>query len=256
MPVLSYGFGIVDWTVAEISQLDILVRKAMTSANSLHPRSAVERLYLPHRLGGQGLVGVESLYQRRIIMLSHHLNTSEDALVKMCWLLDVSLPSQKSICSKANKLVNTLSLNIDLVEVDVDDLRSLICDRQRIFLWDALKSKPLHGKFVNWCSSNPVDIPRSFHWLSEFVYSESESTILAIQDQVVKTRVYEARIMSVSVPTVMCRLCNSHEETIQHTVIHWHLCHTFGIPTKIGALTTQYLLLRVPESRYFMTLEL
>ena len=29
------------------------------SANSLHPRSAVERLYLPHRLGSRGLVGVE-----------------------------------------------------------------------------------------------------------------------------------------------------------------------------------------------------
>jgi len=96
----------------------------MISPNSLHPRSAVECLYLPHRLGGRGLVGVESLYHRRIIMLSHHLQTSEDALVKMCWLLDMSLPSQKSICSKANKLVNTLSLNIDLTQMDVDNLRS------------------------------------------------------------------------------------------------------------------------------------
>ena len=56
--------------------------------------------------------------------------------------------------------------------------------------------------------------------------------------------------MQISVPTVMCHLYSSHEETIQHlmagcltlaltsylyrhnlvaSVIHWHLCHTFGI---------------------------
>ena len=56
IPLLLYGFGIVDWTVAEVSQLDILIRKMMVTANSLHPRSAVERLYLPHRLGGRGLI--------------------------------------------------------------------------------------------------------------------------------------------------------------------------------------------------------
>ena len=44
IPVLSYGFGIVDWIVAEITQFDILVRKMMVTSRSLHPRSAVERL--------------------------------------------------------------------------------------------------------------------------------------------------------------------------------------------------------------------
>jgi len=34
VPVLSYGFGIVDWTVAEISEMDITVCKVMLSANS------------------------------------------------------------------------------------------------------------------------------------------------------------------------------------------------------------------------------
>ena len=113
-----------------------------------------------------------------------------------------------------------------------------------------LTGKPLHGKFVTWCSSNPVDLSRSFHWLGEFLYSESESTIFAIQDQIVRARVYEAKIMHMPVPTLMCCLCNSCEETIQHliagcsvlaptsylchhylvaNVIHWHLCRSFGI---------------------------
>ena len=250
IPVLSYGFGIVDWTVAEITQFDILVRKMMVTSRSQHPRSAVERLYLPHCLGGRGLSNVEDLYRRRVILLAHHLRTSDDALVKMCHLLDVSLPSRKSVCSRADAYVAALSVDIDLTQATADEIKNLVCDRQKVSRWETLKNKPLHGKFINWCGSNPVDLSRSFRWLCEFLHSESESTIFAIQDQVVRTRVYEAKIMNLSVPTLMCRLCSSHEETIQHlmagcpmlaptsyihrhnlvaSVIHWHLCHTFGI---------------------------
>ena len=73
VPVLSNGFEIVDWIVAEISQVDITVCKVMVLANSLHPRSAVERLYLPHRLGSRSLLGMENLCHHRLIMLSNHL---------------------------------------------------------------------------------------------------------------------------------------------------------------------------------------
>jgi len=60
IPLLSYGFGIVDWTKAEIAQFDVIVRKALTAANSHHPRSAIERLYLPRKLGGRGLLNIVS----------------------------------------------------------------------------------------------------------------------------------------------------------------------------------------------------
>jgi len=252
VPLLLYGFGIVEWTEAEISRFDVLVRKAMVASNSLHPRSAVERLYLPHCLGGRGLSNVDDLYRRRVIMLACHLKTSDDDLVRMCYLLDTSLPPRKSVCSRANAFVSTMSLDIDLAQATADEVKNVVCDRQKALRWDVLKDKPLHGKFVNWCCSGPIDLSKSFYWLKEFFHSESESSIFAIQDQVVRTRVYETKIMHVPGPTVMCRLCNSHEETIQHLmagcptlaptsylhrhnlvagVIHWHLCRTFGIHT-------------------------
>jgi len=67
VPLLLYGFGIVEWTEAEISRFDVLVRKAMVASNSLHPCSTMEQLYLPQRLGGRGLSNVHDLYRRRII---------------------------------------------------------------------------------------------------------------------------------------------------------------------------------------------
>ena len=82
IPLLSYGFGIVEWTRAEIAQFDVSVHKLLTSANSHHPRSAIERLYLPRKIGGRGLVGIEHLYQRHLVLSSHHLQTSTDNLVQ------------------------------------------------------------------------------------------------------------------------------------------------------------------------------
>ena len=47
-----------------------------------------------------------------------------------------------------------------------------------------------------------------------YVPPETESTILTIQDQFIATRVYGATMMSRSIPSLMCRLCGVHEETI------------------------------------------
>ena len=54
--LLSYGFGTVE---AELSHFDVLTCKVMTTANSYHPPSAIERLYLPRHMGGRGLVNIE-----------------------------------------------------------------------------------------------------------------------------------------------------------------------------------------------------
>ena len=44
VPLLSYGFEIVNWAKAELSHFDVLTHKVMTTANSHHPHSAIESL--------------------------------------------------------------------------------------------------------------------------------------------------------------------------------------------------------------------
>ena len=41
IPLLSYGFGVVEWTKAEISQFDVMLRKVINAVNSHHPRAAI-----------------------------------------------------------------------------------------------------------------------------------------------------------------------------------------------------------------------
>jgi len=45
---------------------------------------------------------------------------------------------------------------------------------------------------------------------------ETESTIIAIQNQVIATRVIETKVIHKSEPSLSCRLCGQAEETIVH----------------------------------------
>ena len=46
-----YIAGIIDWTIAELEDLDRKTRKLMTAHRTLHPQSDIDRLYLPRRIG-------------------------------------------------------------------------------------------------------------------------------------------------------------------------------------------------------------
>ena len=105
--------------------------------------------------------------------------------------------------------------------------------------------------FFSLMKSDSINTSRSFQWLKYLLHSESESSIFAIQDQVICTRVYQAKIIRSVVPSLLCRFCSEHEETIQHVlagcpglastsyiehqtmvarVVHWNLCNFFNLP--------------------------
>jgi len=253
IPLLSYGFGIVDWSKAEIAQFDVTVRKTLTAANSHHPRAAVERLYLPRKLGGRGLTNIEHLYHRRLVLLSHHLRTSSDDLVQACCELMLEIPSRRSVLSMADDVASSLALG-DVLSFSSGQLKIAVATSQREKLLDILYAKPLHGKFFTWVHSSAINPARSFRWLQCSMHGESESSIFAIQDQVLCTRSYQAKIMRISVQSILCRLCQEHEESIQHLlsgcpvlastsylhrhnmvarVLHWHLSKCFKLPLSV-----------------------
>ena len=171
-----------------------MLRKVINAANSHHPRAAIERLYLPRCMGGRGFVNIEHLYQRRVVMLSYHLQISQDPLVRACCQLVSHFPPHKSLIRRADGIITDLSVG-NLLEYTSGQLRKVLCVAQHDHLLNCLCAKPLHGKFINWARSDAVNTVQSFQWLRGSLHSESESTILAVQDQVLCTRVYQAKIM-------------------------------------------------------------
>ena len=57
--VLRYSAAFLNWTKTELQLMDRRTRKLLTMHNGLHPRNNVDRLYIPRKEGGRGLMCVE-----------------------------------------------------------------------------------------------------------------------------------------------------------------------------------------------------
>ncbi|KAI5703896.1 hypothetical protein M8J76_002697 [Diaphorina citri] len=66
IPFLMYTFGIISWSNTDLENLNRKVRMAMKNFRSHHIHSATERLYLPRKDGGRGLLDLQMLYSKQM----------------------------------------------------------------------------------------------------------------------------------------------------------------------------------------------
>ena len=60
IPVVTYSFNIINWSIPEIRRLDPKMRKLLR-CNRMHRLKAdVDRLYIPRHEGGRGMIQLES----------------------------------------------------------------------------------------------------------------------------------------------------------------------------------------------------
>jgi hypothetical protein len=81
------------------------------------------------------------------------------------------------------------------------------------------QGKRMHGQFPHNLDEKLVDNEQSYRWLkSGNIKGETESTIVAVQDQAISTNHFKNKILQEKVDS-KCRLCKQHEETIDHLTL-------------------------------------
>jgi hypothetical protein len=75
VPVLRYSFGIINWRLEEIKQIDMKPRKVLIMYKMHHLKADIDRLYVKRKEGGRGLVQVEASYKTEIINNAEYFNT-------------------------------------------------------------------------------------------------------------------------------------------------------------------------------------
>ena len=80
--MIRYTAGIVHWTIAELENIDRKTRKLMTAHRTLHPQSDIDRLYLPRRIGGRGLLQIRQTVEEEMRNLSEYINSSTESALK------------------------------------------------------------------------------------------------------------------------------------------------------------------------------
>ena len=112
IPVVSYSFNIINWNLSEIKRLDAKIRKMFTISRMHHPKADVERLYVPRKEGGRGLIQLELMYKTSTIGLSQYLSNSNDWILQ---LVNQHENSKKlhSVVKEANKFARELEIEIE-----------------------------------------------------------------------------------------------------------------------------------------------
>ena len=270
LPVLTYGFGVIHWGCTDLQQLDRRTRKLLSMHGVHHPAADVDRLYAPCSDGGRGLQQIESTYQSCIVRLNCYLADSSDPFMQMIRECDSgkSLHSIKRMAcrftaqlrrslaldDKSQNLHRNASISVEggfeqAPKTDARHYRTC-CSSLRVRSWSG---KPMHGQYRRLTEQPPVDMKETYGWLKAAnLPAATEGLVVAAQDQALRTRYYERKILHRDVsPT--CRMCSVGLETVDHivagcsalaptdytdrhnqvaSIIHWDVCRHFGVPVE------------------------
>ena len=197
----------------------------MTAARCHHPRSAVERLYLPRDKGGRGLLSVEELHDRVYTGFAAYLNTSSSRFLKCVvehnlhkWR-GTHLKSAVTILSRygiESEISDKGAIIIDGTEQKGYKLGQLIKSRAAEQRRLRLRDKQLHSQIWEVIDTQEAD-RGTWQWLKDWrIGSDVEASLLAIQDGIVWTGNYQKAVAKVRGVNDVCRLCGEPKETLSH----------------------------------------
>ena len=223
VPVITYLAGIVKFTVEEKRKLDIMTRKQLTMHGSLHPRADADRLYVPRKSGGRGLLSIEDAINKEENSIAFYVKNTDEPILKQ-----------------------THSISLNSQPEPLDDFADKI-SHQRKSNWT---SKSIHGV---WPKNMEKFNQKTNDWLRKSnLKPATESLIMSAQDQALNTNWHKANILKCGTDE-SCRRCKQHKETVAHIVsgcpelaqtvylhrhnavasyLHWKLCGHHDLPRK------------------------
>ena len=110
MPSLTYGYGVIKWSITNLETIDTRTRKLLTMNSMFHKKSDITRLYM-QSLKVEDTFSASRQYKKAIINLAHHIENSKDKYIKIVKEWDAR--ECDSIMKKAQRYAEELNLNLD-----------------------------------------------------------------------------------------------------------------------------------------------
>ena len=271
LPVLNYGFGVIDWPQKDIDNLDVKTRKILTMHGILYRNQCFDRVYLPRREGGVGLIEINDALRSTIINLSQYIEKTKDPLLQLVKAHHQNtLSEHKSIIKLAR--IFKKEINMDPSEAEIDNNtqeenaeegaevneevwipKNAYIENERVRKRERWKNNKRAGIFYQETQKNYIDQKGSFLWLQNgtLAYNE-ERLVLAAQDMGIMTN--GLRKVCGLTNDDKCRFCHTEVESPSHLMsgcqtlladghytkrhnkvckyLHWSILRDKNIPTK------------------------
>lgn len=184
--LFRYSGGIVKWGINELKSVDVQTRKLLCMHGALHPRADVDRLYVPRRMGGRGLMSIADVVSCEVSSLCRYVESSSEPLLLaaagVLWSGDNTPP-----------------------EVKLEDMQ-----RKRYEGWS---NKCMHGQYLKLVNGSGSEM---WDWLRmSGLKKATEGLLIAAQDQALPTNVMKSRVYGTG-GDPKCRMCGRADETIMH----------------------------------------
>ena len=215
VPILTPTYGILDWTIEEIKNIDIKTRKILCMQRSFHINSDTDCLYIPRSDGGRGLKSIQTAFECRIISLSHHLNRNKNRNYIMNFINIAEEIESKRVAAELRNKFN-IAINEEEHPSKIGRMYAKAKNKDR---YETYKNKVMHGFMSRKIESdNNIDQGTSKSWTrNKFMTSEFESYAFAIKDQELPTKYLKCkRNKDPTVSNTNCRLCKNAVEDITH----------------------------------------
>jgi len=182
-----------------------------------HPKTDIDRLYIKSKEGGRGLVQIEAACKAEIINIAEYLNTNykEVKFVNIVKSHESTQPNMNSIIKTVAKITGELSQPNEKSDTKQDGIQHTKA-RLAESLKKKWKNKVMHGQYVRNIDRQLINEQDMFLWLLKGdLKAETESEIVATQDQVLQTKYYVTKILNTETDS-KCRLCQQFDKTIDH----------------------------------------
>ena len=186
--LLRHSAAFVSWMKSELQAIDRKTRKLFTIYGALHPKSDIDRLYVPGKEGERGLISIEDCVELAIGGLEVHVHVSEERLIQAARGDKIDGLKAVSVLKRSKK-------------------------EKRLEDWE---KKVLYGQYLR--QTKEVRRDQCWAWLQNGdLEREAESLIVAAQYQSIRTNLVKARIDK-SQGDSLCRVCRKLDESIDHIV--------------------------------------
>ena len=81
--VVTYSFNFIYWNLEEIRRMDKKIRKLLTLNRMHHPKADINRMYVPRKEGGRGIINLEMCFKTTTTGLNTYLLSSDDRMLKL-----------------------------------------------------------------------------------------------------------------------------------------------------------------------------
>ena len=184
--------------------------------NDNNNRTDVERLYIPRKDGGRGLIDVETAFKIVTIGINHYLRHKEGQYPNQ--VLEHERSNAKHSITKNTTKFTKFKREVTMPEFEnredksasenaiIGPTKHIIKLKMKSMKEEKCKNRALNGQYPRILEKPHIDTVTTNKWLSSNLKGKTEGLLVTAQDQVINTRNYQKVICGQEVES-KCRMC-------------------------------------------------